>query len=308
MTGDGRPDIYVANDEEPNQLWVQQEDGTFLDEAVWRGCAFNSAGKVEASMGVAYGDINGDDRPDMFMTHVTLETNTLYVSRGEDVMFDDASPQSGMGSLDRPYTGWGCGFLDYDHDGDLDLAVANGRVSKGSVLKEAALGDFWNHYGEQNFLLENDGQGHFKQVADRSGTFGSRIEVTRGLAFGDIDNDGDVDMVTNNIDNTLRLFLNMAPKGESHWLTVRARIGKRDAVGARIKLAGLQVPDGQKIRRVGIVLPSSSYLASNDPRVHFGLGSASEVGSLQVDWPDGSSEQFEVPGVDVTVNYKMAHP
>jgi len=292
MTGDGLVDIYVANDEEPNQLWVQQEDGTFLDEAVWRGCAFNSAGKVEASMGVTYGDINADNKMDLFMTHVTLETNTLYVSRGEDNLFDDASTKSGMGSDDRPYTGWGCGFLDFDHDGDLDLAVANGRVAKGVVSKQAQIGEFWSHYGEQNFLFQNDGLGHFAKLSDQGGGFSSAIEVTRGLAFGDIDNDGDMDMVSNNIDNTLRIYQNVAPKKDTHWLMVRAMTGKRDAVGARIELQG--VPG----RHSGFVMPSYSYLASNDPRVHFGLGNSTHVESLVVDWPDGKKEQFEVPKVD----------
>ncbi len=292
MTGDGRVDIYVANDEEPNQLWVQQEDGTFLDEAIWRGCAFNSAGKVEASMGAAYGDINNDGRIDMFMTHVTLETNTLFVSRGDDAMFDDNSSMSGLSTVDRSYTGWGCGFFDYDHDGDLDLAVANGRVAKGAMMQGSNLGNFWNQYGEPNFLFENDGQGKFKEKRGSTGKWGTDIEVTRGLAFGDIDNDGDIDLVTNSLANRLRIYRNVAAKKQNHWITVRAMSGVRDAVNAKITLKGLSV------RSIGTVLPAYSYLSSNDPRVHFGLGESDSIESLRIDWPDGNSERYEVPGVD----------
>ncbi|MDC0935783.1 CRTAC1 family protein, partial [Pirellulales bacterium] len=288
------PDIYVANDEEPNQLWVYQDDGHYLDEAVFRGVAFNADGKTEASMGVALGDVNNDCRMDLFMTHVTLETNTLYMSEGQpaDSSFSDATNRSGMGALDLPYTGWGCGFLDLDHDGDLDLAVANGRVSKGVIDPNAKLGPFWNRYAERNFLFENDGRGKFSDVSDRAGKFAAHVEITRGLAIGDLDGDGDLDLVTNNLDNTLRLFRNNAPRPGTHWLMVRVLVGERDAIGAKVtlKVAGKE--------RIAVVLPSYSFLASNDARVHFGLGSTDQIEGLEVTWPDGARERFSVPGVD----------
>ena len=294
ITGNGWPDIYVANDEEPNQLWVRQENGDYIDEAIFRGVAFNSDGNTEASMGVAFGDVNGDERMDLFMTHVTLETNTLYLAEGDvsDSNFSDASNLSGMSLVDMPYTGWGCAFLDLDHDGDLDLVVANGRVSKGIVAPGAKLSPFWSRYGEANFLFENDGTGRFAKVGERAGAYGTHVEVTRGLAIGDLDSDGDYDIVTNNLDNTLRVFRNDAPKPATHWLLVRALIGKRDAIGAKLTLK----VGGR--RRVAVVLPSYSYLASNDPRVHFGLGSSTLVERLEVTWPDGTSEAFDVPEVD----------
>lgn len=294
LTQDGWPDIYVANDEEPNQLWVGAPDGTFFDEAVLRGVAFNGAGRVEASMGVTVADIDGDHRLDFFMTHVSSETNTLYASGdgGEQEMYVDGSAKSGMARYDLPYTGWGCGFLDYDHDGDVDLAVANGRVSRGTLHPNAHLGDFWNRYAETNFLFRNDGNGRFTNVSAEAGGFGNTPQVTRGLAFGDLDRDGDLDMVGCNLDNTLVVYVNNAPKSDNHWVMIRAKSAGRDSVGARIEI----VASGKK--QIRLVLPSYSYLASNDPAVHFGLGPATKVDSLHVLWPDGSREVFAPPRVD----------
>ena len=129
LTADGWPDVYVCNDEEPNQLWVNNGDGTFMDEAVFRGVAFNGFGRPEASMGVTLGDVDGNATLDLFMTHVTSETNTLYTHDGSD-LYSDSSSTCGTAAVDLPFTGWGCGFVDLDNDGDLDLAVANGRVAR----------------------------------------------------------------------------------------------------------------------------------------------------------------------------------
>ena len=295
LTGDGWPDIYVANDEEPNQLWVGSADGTFFDEAVLRGLAFNGQGRVEASMGVTWGDLDDDQRLDLFMTHVTSETNTLFTSGGsfDGESYADRSIGAGMSSIDLPYTGWGCAMFDVDHDGDLDLAVANGRVAKGPVRPEAELGDCWNRYAEPNLLFLNDGNGRFQQPAEGQNDFSARLEVTRGLAVGDLDGDGDLDLVTNDIANVLRVYRNDAPPPDSHWLMIKAVTGGRDAVGARITLL---LPGGK--RRTAIVQPSYSYLASNDPRVHFGLGDVDQAEGLEVVWPDGAEEAFSVGGVD----------
>ena len=295
LTGDSRPDFYVCNDEEPNQLWVNNGDGTFLDEAVFRGVAFNGFGRPEASMGVTLGDVDGDQTLDLFMTHVTSETNTLYTLDGED-LYSDSSSKCGTAAVDLPFTGWGCGFVDLDHDGDLDLLVANGRVAIGPVDPLAQHGPFWNRYAEQNLLFLNAGQGRLENASHKAGTFASRPEITRGLAFGDLDNDGDVDLVTNDLANRLRIYRNteIGPTSKStrHWLQVRALANGRTDIGA---LVTLRTQHHVLLRPV---LRSYSYLASNDPRAHFGLGQDDQVQSIEIRWSDGSQEVFRVDGVD----------
>jgi hypothetical protein len=290
FTGDGWVDVYVANDEEPAQLWVNQKNGKFLEQAVEWNCAYNGAGRVEAGMGLAVGDINGDRQLDLFKTHIASETNTLYVrTKG---MFMDMTSTAGMSAIDRPYTGWGTGFFDFDHDGDLDIAVANGRVSKAPIRPHANLGPFWNRFAEPKLLFENDGEGRFTDVTPKSGTYGITPEVSRGMAFGDLDADGDLDIVVCNLDNTLRIYRNDAPAEGTHWLMVRAMTGKRDAHGAEVTLtAGKQ-------KWLRLCQPCYSFLASNDPRAHFGLGGVDRVDDLEVFWPDGKRERFSVPGVD----------
>lgn len=298
ITGDGLPDIYVCNDEEPNQLWVNGGDGTFYDEAMLMGAALNGSGRVEASMGVTLGDVNSDGFQDLFMTHVASETNTLYTLTG-DGLFGDSSSGSGMAGVDLPYTGWGCGLLDLDHDGDLDLAVANGRVAVGTPLPSASLGTYWNRYAEPNLLFINDGSGQFKPAGSEAGSFSQRPGLTRGLAVGDLDNDGDLDLVSNSINNHLVVYRNDAPPKENNWLQCRVLTSGRDAIGAQLTL----VNGGS--RQVRTMLRSYSYLASNDPRVHFGLGSGANVDRLEVKWPDGKQETFAVDAVNRVVTLKQ---
>ncbi len=289
LTGDGFADIYVCNDEEPNQLWVNDGSGHFVDEAVFRGLAFNGMGRPEASMGVTLGDVDQDQTLDLFMTHVTSETNTLYTQQGDD-LFNDSSTSFGTAAVDLPYTGWGCGFVDLDLDGDLDLVVANGRVAIGAVNPASRLGPFWDRYAEDNLVFLNDGNGRMVNHSSQMGTFTSRPEVTRGLAFGDLDSDGDVDLVTNDLANQLRVFRNeQAGKGPAakHWLELRVISGMRFDIGATVSIEF----DNQHLIRP--VLRSYSYLASNDPRVHFGLGESTHVDSIAVTWADGSQEVFD---------------
>jgi hypothetical protein len=291
LTGSGWPDIFVANDEERQNLWVNQGDGTFKDEALQRGVAFSGAGNPEAGMGVSIGDIANDGRLSLLITHIRNEKNTVYMPVANG-MYADKSAVAGMAAIDLPYTGWGCGFADFDNDGNLDVAVANGRVARGPVDPRATLGKFWNPYAESNLLFRGDGKGHFTNMTPHGGDFTRHVECTRGLAFGDFENNGRIGMVSNTLDNTLRLYRNTAPSEGNHWLTVRALAGKRDALGAKLELRA-----GER-RWMQFVFSAYSFLSSSDPRAHFGLGTIDHVDALTVIWPDGAREQFDVPGVD----------
>jgi hypothetical protein len=281
------PDIYVANDGEPANLWINQKDGTFRDLGMVLGASVNALGQPEAGMGVATGDADGDADLDLFKTHLRNETNTFYRHMGE-IGFQDDTAVSNLGSPSLPYTGFGTGFFDYDQDGDLDVAVANGRVTRGPLLVQQKSPGYWDDYAEPNLLFENEGTGHYRNVSDLAGKFTSDIENSRGLAFGDIDNDGDIDLLVTNGGAPARLFRNdVSSKG--HWLIVRARAWNRDATGA---VVSIQESGARKKR---MVQPGYSYLSSNDPRAHFGLGSATSVEEITVVWPDGKTESF--PGV-----------
>ena len=298
FTADGLVDLYVANDGEANRLWVNSGSGTFVDEAIIRGLAFNTHGKAEASMGITVGDANHDGELDLFMTHFFRETNTLYVASSYGI-FSDATDSSGFAGIDLPFTGFGCGFFDFDHDADLDIALVNGRVMRGPVLPGANLGNFWNPYAEPNLLFENNGQGQFSDVGARGGEFTSQVEISRGLAFGDIDRDGDLDFVVGNIWGAPRVFRNDAPAPGTHWLSVRAMTGNRDAIGAQVTVVTA------KMKFVGLALPAYSYLSSSDCKAHFGLGDIEKIDAIEVMWPDGNQERFSVPGVDRVITVRQ---
>lgn len=287
LTGDGLVDFYVANDGEANQLWVNHGDGSFADEALMRGVAFNRHGKSEASMGIAIGDVDGDQRIDLFTTHLTQENNTLYLASGHS-LFMDRTVEYALPESDLLFTGFGCGLVDFDHDGDLDLAVANGGVRRSPTLTQLPL-EFWDAYTEINLMLENQGQ-HFSPRD--GGSFTEARELSRGLAFGDIDDDGDIDLVQTNGDNSLRIHRNDSPPAGRHWLIIDARDGARHAIGARVTVSG------EEKRWVSVVQPGHSYQSSSDPRAHFGLGHVERLDHLLIEWPDGSRERFESPAVD----------
>lgn len=286
---DSYPDVYVANDGEPKNLWINRGDGTFEDEAVALGAAVNESGQPEAGMGVTAGDADGDQDFDLFITHLREEKNTFYRYYGKEG-FQDESWAVGLAGVSVPFTGFGTGFFDYDNDGDLDLAVGNGRVTRGPLLTDRRPPQYWDDYAEPNFLFENDGAGHFHDVSKDAGSFASTVDNSRGLAFGDIDNDGDIDLLVNNEGGPARLYRNDQKK-KGHWLMIRAMDSKlrRDAIGAEITV----MCQGKKLLRM--VAPAYSYLNSNDPRVHFGLGSATSVDEIIVRWPDGTQQNF--PGV-----------
>jgi hypothetical protein len=297
FNGDRWPDIFVANDGKPNHLWINQHDGTFKEEALVRGIAYNRLGHTEANMGVAVGDVDGDNLFDLLSTHLTMETHTLW-RQGPRGMFQDGTVAAG---LTRPCwrgTGFGTVLADFDHDGAVDLAVVNGRVvrvkSSGPPGPTGLAPDsFWSSYAERNQLFINDGKGRFLDVSPLNAPFCGTPRVARGLACGDIDGDGALDLLVTNIAGPARLYRNVAPK-RGHWLLVRGidPALRRDAYGAEITV---QLGSRRLMRWIN---PGYSYLCSNDPRAHFGLGPAEWVDAIEVVWPDGSDELFPGGAVD----------
>jgi hypothetical protein len=276
----------VANDGKPNHLWVNQHDGTFKEEAAARGLARNAVGQAQANMGVALADLDGDGLGDLFVTHLTDETNTLW-RQGPRGLFRDRTAASGLAATASRGTGFGTVLADFDQDGATDVAVANGRVYRSEPVAEVLLGPFWCRYGERNRLFAGDGRGHFRDISEQNPPLCGTAAVARGLACGDVDGDGALDLLVTTIAGRARLFRNVAP-GRGHWLLVRAvdPALHRDAYGAEVTVTA-----GPR-RRLGWVNPGSSYLCSNDPRAHFGLGPVDRVDRIDVAWPDGVKERF----------------
>ncbi|MEM7260911.1 MAG: CRTAC1 family protein [Planctomycetota bacterium] len=281
---DGRLDIFVANDGTKNQHWFQTSPGQFEDRALLGGTAVNYAGKVEAGMGVAAVDIDHDERPDLLLSHLRNESNTLYLNRGTH--YEDASDQLGLGAASVPYTGFGLGFADFDLDTDLDLYVANGRVMQTSTTRSEA-----DPYAEANLAFEFD-QGRFQPVAPEGAIANPLVLTSRGAAFGDLDTDGRIDVVVVNRDGPVSLLINRAAP-DRHWLLLDVR----ESNGSLARYAKITVGTG-KSRFTRTVDPHYSYLSSNDPRVHFGLGDRSEPVEVEVRWADGTRERFGPLSVD----------
>ena len=300
LTGDGWPDILVANDAAANHLWVNQKDGTFAEEAVLRGLAYDGLGVPQANMGIALGDVDGDGLPDVYMTHLPEELPVLW-KQGPTGYFQD---KTGAARLTRSRwrgTGFGTCFGDFDHDGSLDLAVVNGAIIHGGRPPPVS-GAFWDRFAERNQLFANDGSGRFRDVTLDNPAFCDRPAVSRGLVCGDVNNDGALDLLVTAINGPARLFRNVAPK-QGHWLLVRAidpALGGRDAYGAKITVH-------TKARRwVRHVNPGYSYLCSNDPRAHFGLGRVERVDAIEVVWPDGTTERFPSQSVDRIITLRKS--
>ncbi|MHC4137949.1 MAG: CRTAC1 family protein [Planctomycetota bacterium] len=292
LDGDGRIDIYVANDGDPNFAWISQADGSFVDRAAALGLAVNSYGQPEASMGIARGDVDGDGAEDLLLTHFVRETNSLY-RRLESGQFSDETLVRGLAGPSLDHTGFGTALFDLELDGDLDLYIVNGRVFRRRQVGGVKLSDHWNWYAEPNQLFVNSDGGQFEEVAVGCGPACDDIEVSRGLVAGDLDRDGDIDLVVANGNGSVRLYRNETPR-QGHWLAVRAidPALKRDAVGARIEVR----LDRRVLSRT--VTAVSSYLSSADLTTHFGLGESERVDRILVRWPDGAIEHFDGGAVD----------
>ena len=285
---DGWIDLLVANDSVPKYLYRNKHDGTFEDISYMSGFALNDEGREQASMGIAVGDYNRDGRVDFCITNFSDDYNTLYRNDG-DASFTDVSHASEIANPTIPFLGWGTGFLDFDNDGLLDLFFANGHVYPG-VDKQ----DWGTTWAQRPLLFRNVDGKKFSEVPAATGSGLAVVVSARGAAFGDLFNDGHIDVVMNVMDSMPVLLRNVV-KGSNHWLTLKlVGSGKspRDAIGAKVF-----VTTGT-IRQRGDVFSGGSYASSSDQRLHFGLGAATKVDKVEIFWPDGAKEQVEIPEVD----------
>ena len=287
---DGWMDIYVANDGDPNQLWINQRNGTFKNEALLAGAAVNRDGVAEAGMGVDAGDFDGNGSEDIFITHLMEETNTLYMNLGR-ANFEDRTREAGLGLPGSRLTGFGTLFLDYDNDGWLDLLVVNGAVR---LLQELARKGDSFPLGQPKQLFHNNGKGQFEEVSTRAGEIFRLPEVSRGAAFGDVDNDGDTDVLVSNNNGPARLLINRVGN-RNHWMGLRliGKKTKRDMLGAKVEV--IVTPQRKLWRRART---DGSYCSSQDPRVLVGIGSSDRVEAVRVRWPDGRLEEWKSPPIN----------
>ena len=317
---DGWPDLIVANDSTPNYLYRNRRDGTFEDASYMSGFALNEEGRAQASMGIALGDYNHSGRPGLFITTFSDDYKTLYRNDG-DATFTDVSFKAGLGSLTIPFLGWGTGFLDFDNDGLIDLFIANGHVYP--VADQRDWGTTW---AQRPQLFRNLDGSKFLEVPAATGSGLASVVCARGAALGDLFNDGHIDVVLNNLDSIPTLLRNVVHNG-NHWVTLKlvgqafmpvrsssdsaaqgvkpaalsatseAKVYKssRDAIGAKVFLTS------GGVRQRADVYSGASYASSSDPRVHFGLASASKVDKLEIFWPSGLREEVTLPCIDCIV-------
>jgi hypothetical protein len=280
--GDGWIDIHVSNDSTPNQLWINQKNGTFANAALLAGTAVSPEGMAKASMGVDAGDFDNDGDEDLFIGELASQGADLYVNDGTGV-FTDESAHAGLRLASLPFTTFGAGWLDFDNDGNLDVLAVNGAVTH--TVEALAKGERFA-LQQRKQLFRNLGNGTFADVSARGGAPFAAMDVSRGAAFGDIDNDGDTDVVVGNDSGPVRLLINN--EGSRHgWIGLRLVGRKRDMLGARVMVTR---SDGRMLWRHARA--DGSYASANDPRVLVGLADTGSPASIRVTWPDGRSEEF----------------
>ena len=295
FNSDGWPDIYVANDGAAAHLWINQRNGTFKELGLLSGTAYNAEGSPQAGMGVAAGDFDDDGDEDIFKTNLTNEGGNLYVNDGR-ANFYDASAEFGLLQPTVPYTGFGTDWFDYDNDGYLDLFIANGAVNRIESLRGSPY-----PFHQNNQLFRNEGK-KFREMTGVAGPALALSEVSRGAAFGDVNNDGAIDVVVANNNGPARLLLNQTRSlNHNHWLLVRleAANGNRFAMGAKVEVR----LRGRKLLRRAHT--DGSYLSANDVRVHFGLGESAKIEKLTVFWPDGRGEEWDRVDADRMVTIRQ---
>lgn len=289
LNGDGKPDLVVANDTTPNYLYINKGDGTFEDQSYVSGYALNADGREVANMGIAAGDYENNGHMNLVNTTFSDDYDVVFRNDGTST-FTDVSYKAGVGAATIPFVGFGDGFLDYDNDGWKDLLIANGHVYP-EVDKHP---DWGTTYAQRPLLFHNAKNGKFDLIPPVEGTGLATISVGRGSAFGDLFNDGKIDVVIANMDQVPVLLRNVNPD-HNHWVELKLIGGPkspRDAVGSTVYLSA------GGVRQRGDVLSGGSYLSSNDMRVHFGLGEAMAVESVEIHWPSGAIEQIKLPALD----------
>jgi enediyne biosynthesis protein E4 len=287
LDNDGWPDLYVADDSTASVLYQNKKNGTFVDIATEAGCALSADGKPQAGMGISAGDYDLDGNLDLVKTNFAGDTPTLYHNLG-GATFEDTTFQAGLGKHTQ-YLGWGCGFFDMDNDGWLDILICNGHVYPEVEQLKTEAG-----YAQRKLLYRNLRDGRFDDVSYDAGPGISDQSASRGCAFGDFDNDGDLDVVVNTVNDYPQL-LRCDNKTGNNWVKVKlvGTKSNRSGIGARLKCVTSLPGESKPHQQIDEVRSSSGYFSQNDLRIHFGLGKAEKVNLLEIRWPSGTVEQLK---------------